>query len=173
MEAARCLGLALALTQIARSRRYLVQSYAKASSKVSRMSVSLPATLVDQLDAMVATRGFSSRSQAVSDMVSATLAEHKRRLGNEVMAGTIVLHYDRSVRGLQKELADIQYQYIDEVISSLHVHLSHNQIMEVIIVQGLANKLQQIANELLTRRGVITGQLRLLAAIIPPIQVSA
>ena len=140
---------------------------------VSRISVSLPATLLVELDQMVAMRGFGSRSQAVSDMVNSALVEHKRRLGNEVMAGTITLHYDRSVRGLQKDLADIQFEHIDEVISSLHVHLSHDQLMEVILVQGHADRLQDIANEMLTRRGVITGQLRLLAAVIPPIQLPA
>ncbi|MBC7733691.1 MAG: nickel-responsive transcriptional regulator NikR [Bacteriovorax sp.] len=143
----------------------------KSSSLVSRISVSLPGSLLEQLDQMVVLRGYGSRSQAVSDMVNSALVEHKRKLGNEIMAGTITLHYDRSVRGLQKDLADIQYVYIDEVISSLHVHLSHDQIMEVILVQGHAEKLQDIANEMLTRRGVITGQLRLLAAVIPPIQL--
>lgn len=142
----------------------------RSSAKVGRISLSLPAALLDELDSMVAARGFASRSQAVSDMVSSALAEHKRRLGNEVMTGTIILHYDRSVRGLQKQLSDIQFRHIDEVISSLHVHLTHDQIMEVILVQGAAHTLQDIANELLTRRGVITGQLRLLAALMPPIQ---
>lgn len=141
------------------------------SSQVARISLSLPSLLLEELDAMVATRGFSSRSQAVSDMVNATLVEHKRRLGNEVMVGTVTLHYDRSVRGLQKQLADIQYEHIDEVISSLHVHLSHEQVMEVILVQGHAVKLQRIANQMISRRGVIAGQLRLLAAVIPPIQI--
>lgn len=150
----------------------MITAAEKAASKVSRISVSLPAALLAQLDEMVVDRGFSSRSHAVSDMVSAALAEHKGRLGDDVMAGTIVLHYDRTVRELQKQLADIQYQYVDEVISSLHVHLSRHQMMEVILVQGAANKLQQIANELLTRRGVITGQLRLLAAVMPPLQAA-
>ena len=143
----------------------------KSSSLVRRISVSLPGSLLEQLDQMAAVRGYGSRSQAVSDMVNSALVEHKQRLGNEIMVGTITLHYDRSVRGLQKDLADIQYEYIDEVISSLHVHLSHDQIMEVILVQGHAEKLQEIANEMLIRRGVITGQLRLLAAVIPPIQL--
>lgn len=142
-------------------------------SQVARISVSLPPALLEELDEMVAMRGFGSRSQAVSDMVNATLVEHKRRLGNEVMAGTITLHYDRSVPGLHKQLADIQYRHIDEVISSLHVHLSHEQVMEVILVQGHADKLQHIANQMTTRRGVISGQLRLLAAVIPPIQIPA
>ncbi len=138
---------------------------------VSRISVSLPPALLEELDRMVANRGYGSRSQAIGEMVNYQLAEHKRKMGNDVMVGTITLLYDRSTRGLQKNLADLQFRHIDEVISSLHVHLSHNQMMEVILIQGHAQQLQQIANEMITQRGVITGQLQLLAAIIPPIKV--
>jgi CopG family nickel-responsive transcriptional regulator len=137
---------------------------------VSRISISLPPALLEDLDQMVANRGYGSRSQAIGDMVNYQLVEHKRKLGNDVMVGTLTLLYDRSVRGLQKSLADIQYQHLDEVISSLHVHLSNDQIMEVILIQGHAQQLQLIANEMITLRGVITGQLQLLAAIIPQLQ---
>ena len=143
----------------------------KSNSLVRRTSISLPSSLLEELDQMVARRGFGSRSQAVADMVNYQLAEHKRKLGNEVMVGTITLLYDRSTHGLQKNLADIQYRHIDEVISSLHVHLSHNQMMEVILIQGHAQQVQDIADEMLTQRGVLTGQLQLMAAIIPPIRV--
>ena len=105
----------------------------KNNSTVSRISISLPPALLEELDHMVESRGYGSRSQAIGDMVNYQLAEHKRKLGNDVMVGTITLLYDRSVRGLQTKLADIQYKHIDEVISSHHVHLTHNQIMEVIL----------------------------------------
>ena len=143
----------------------------KSNQPVSRISISLPPTLLEDLDQMVESRGYGSRSQAIGDMVNYQVAEHKRKMGNDVMVGTITLLYDRTTRGLQKNLADLQYKHIDEVISSLHVHLSHNQMMEVILIQGHAHQLQQIANEMITQRGMITGQLQLLAAIIPPIKV--
>ncbi|HEX5392472.1 MAG TPA: nickel-responsive transcriptional regulator NikR [Rhodocyclaceae bacterium] len=136
---------------------------------VSRISISLQPQLLEELDHMVEARGFGSRSQAIGDMVAYQLAEHKRKLGNDVMVGTITLLYDRLTRGLQKKLADLQYEYLDEVISSLHVHLTQDQVMEVILVQGPAQRLQDIANEMTTLRGVITGQLQLLAAVIPPL----
>ncbi len=141
----------------------------KLSNLVSRISISLPPDLLNELDSMVESRGYDSRSQAIGDMVNYQLAEHKRRLGNEVMVGTATLLYDRSTRGLQKSLADIQYQYIDEVISSLHVHLTENQMLEVVLVQGPADRLQDIVNEMTTLRGIITGRLQLLAAVIPPL----
>jgi CopG family nickel-responsive transcriptional regulator len=139
-------------------------------SGVSRISISLPPALLEELDQMVANRGYGSRSQAIGDMVNYQLVEYKRKLGNDIMVGTLTLLYDRSTRGLQNSLADIQYQHLDEVISSLHINLSNNQIMEVILIQGHAEQLQTIANEMITLRGVITGQLQLLAAIIPQIQ---
>lgn len=138
---------------------------------VSRISVSLAPSLLDELDQLVITRGFGSRSHAVSEMVSSGLAEHQHKLGKDVMVGNITLHYDRTVPGLQRQLADLQFQHIDEVISSLHVQLSHQQVMEVILVQGQARRLQRIADLMATRRGVITSRLQLLAAIMPPIQL--
>src|SRR5215212_961570 len=96
----------------------------KVSGLVSRVSISLPPPLLTELDRMVPTRRYGSRSQAIGDMVNYQLAEHKRTFGNEVMVGTITLLYDRLTSGLQKKLADLQYRYIDEVISSLHVHLT-------------------------------------------------
>ena len=145
----------------------------KVPSLVSRISVSLPADLLTELDRMVESRGYDSRSRAIGEMVNYQLAEHKRSLGNEVMAGTLTLLYNRATRGLQGRLADIQYHHVAEVISSLHVHLNEDQMLEVILVQGPAAKLQAITHEMLAQRGVITGRLQLLAAVIPPLHAPA
>jgi CopG family transcriptional regulator, nickel-responsive regulator len=134
---------------------------------VSRISMSLPYALLKELDRMVGERGFISRSQALADMLHQFLIEHKRERGDDVMVGTVTLVYDNSVSGLQKQLADLQARHIDEVISSLHVHLVRNQTMEVILVQGPVKTLQAIADELISRRGVISGKMHLVAALIP------
>jgi len=138
-------------------------------SPVTRISISLPDELQTELDAMVASRGFESRSQAINDMLRQHLVEHKRQTGDEVMVGTITILYDNTTRGLQKKLADLQYRNLAEVISSLHVHLEDNQTMEVILVQGPAQKVQAIADEIITLRGVITGKMQLMAALMPPV----
>jgi CopG family transcriptional regulator, nickel-responsive regulator len=138
------------------------------SRPVSRISISLPEDLLGDLDRMVEARGFESRSQAVNDMLHQFLLEHKCDQG-DVMVGIVALFYKNSVPGLQKQLADLQFQHIDEVISSLHVHLMHNQTMEVILVRGPARKLQMIADEMTSRRGVISGKMHLIAALIPQV----
>jgi CopG family nickel-responsive transcriptional regulator len=136
---------------------------------VSRISISLPEHLLADLDRMVETRGFETRSQAVNDMLHKFLLEHKSDQGDDVMVGIVALFYNNAVPGLQKQLADLQFRYIDEVISSLHVHLLHNQTMEVILLQGPARKLQLIADEMTSRRGVISGKIHLIAALIPQV----
>lgn len=145
----------------------------KTTNLVSRISVSLPPDLLAELDRMVELRGYGSRSQAIGEMVNFQLAEHKRALGNAVMAGTLTLLYNRATRGLQGRLADLQYQHIAEVISSLHVHLSEDQMLEVLLVQGPASRLQAIADEMIALRGVVTGHLQLLTAVIPPLHAPA
>ena len=139
------------------------------SRPVSRISISLPEKLLRDLDRMVKERGFDSRSQAINEMLHNTLLEHKNDLGDDVMVGIIALFYNNSVPGLQKQLADLQVRYIDEVISSLHIHLMNNQTMEVVLVQGPARTLQIIADEMTSRRGVISGRMHLVAALIPQV----
>jgi CopG family nickel-responsive transcriptional regulator len=139
------------------------------SRPVSRISISLPEGLLSDLDRMVEVRGFESRSQAVNDMLHQFLLAHKCDRGDDLMVGIVALFYKNSVPGLQKQLADLQFQYIDEVISSLHVHLMHNQTMEVILIQGPARKLQMIADEMTSRRGITSGKMHLIAAVIPQV----
>ena len=136
---------------------------------VSRISISLPEDLLEDLDQMVQARGFSSRSHAVSTILHRSMVEDRHETGDHVMAGTITLFYDHLANGLQDRLAALQRRHIAEVISSLHVHLMQNQTLEVILVQGPARKLQAIADTMITERGVLSGRLELAAALIPQI----
>jgi CopG family nickel-responsive transcriptional regulator len=136
---------------------------------VARISISLPEGLLHQLDGMVAERGFESRSQAIADMIHQQVTEHREELGQDIMAGTINLVFDHSIPGVQKHLADLQHEYIDEVISALNVNLIQNRTLSVILVQGPVSKLKMIADRMITCRGVNTGKLLMSTAIIPQV----
>jgi CopG family nickel-responsive transcriptional regulator len=136
---------------------------------VSRVTISLSEELLTDLDQIVGEGGFQSRSQAVADFVHRALVDTKSEKGDDVMVGTITLFYDHTVAGLQQRLASLQRRYIDEVISSLHVHLTGEKTLEVILVQGPAPKLRAVAGDMGKLRGVISGHLQLAAAVIPPL----
>ena len=134
-----------------------------------RISMTLPRSTLDQLDSMVDQRGFANRSQAITEIINKELVEYNTPIDESVMAGTITLFYNHSRSGLAARLTHIQREHIDEVISSLHVQLENNHTMEVILVQGPAARLREIADSLITCKGVKTGNLNLTTSILPPI----
>jgi CopG family nickel-responsive transcriptional regulator len=137
--------------------------------KVQRISVSLPDSVFRELDQLVEERGFESRSKAIADMVTCFALEHQKDKGDSIMAGTITIVYDESKGSLLQRLAELERNFIDEVISSLHVQLQDNHRIEVLLVQGPANQLKKIADKLMAIKGVKTGKLTLTSMIIPPL----
>jgi len=136
---------------------------------VKRVSISLPPDVFESLDELVQLRGFQSRSQAISEMIQQSLIEHHEDRGEEVMAGTITLFYDESWPGVLQALAKIERKHVDEVISSQHILLENNHTMEVLLVQGPANRLKAISDKLVTCKGVKSGRLTITSMILPPI----
>jgi len=137
--------------------------------RLARFSVSLPESLLDELDDMVRRRGYASRSQAVASLARDGLVDYAAQLGTESVAGTINLVYDHTKPSLQARLAAIQHRHFLLIVSSMHVHLENNNYMEVLLVQGRASELQTLANELTALRGVRQGKLTLTATTIPPL----
>jgi len=136
---------------------------------VARFSVSLPAALLDELDAMVRRRGFQSRSQAIAALARDGLVEFQAAHGTRTMAGTINLVYDYRKRNLQARLMAIQHKYYLMVVTSQHVHLEHHHYLEVLLVQGPPPRLGELANELAACKGVKYCKLQLAAEALPPL----
>ena len=126
---------------------------------VSRFSVSLPPSLLRQLDQMSGEKGYDNRSLAIADMIRDHLVEHRQKFGSEEIAGTITLVYDHHKQNLQSVLTDIQHDHNDMIISTVHVHLDHHNCLEVILVRGKAGEIRKIADELIAAKGVKHGKL--------------
>jgi CopG family nickel-responsive transcriptional regulator len=135
----------------------------------SRISISLPRTLSAELGKIVTARGYANRSDAICKMLSEQIVQHQHQYGRQIMAGTISLIYDYAKSGLQTRLMMIQRKYVKEIISSHHVFLENHHSLDVLLVQGPGSKLERIANELITCRGVRHGYLNVTTAILPPI----
>ena len=140
-----------------------------APDPIQRMSVTIPESVLRSLDQMVTDRGFENRSQAVAELIHDRVVEHRQDTGNEIMAGSITLFYDQTRNHLLAQLAELQRQHVAEVISSLHVQLEQNFMMEVILVQGPAQKLKQITHALVACKGVKAGKLTLTNLVLPPL----
>lgn len=126
---------------------------------VARFSVSLPASLLRQLDQMISQRGYDNRSLAIADMIRDRLVEHQQQQADAEIAGTITLVYDHHKQHVQSALTDIQHDHHQVIISTVHVHLDHDNCLEVLVVRGPAGRIKKIADELIALKGVKHGKL--------------
>jgi CopG family nickel-responsive transcriptional regulator len=135
-----------------------------------RLSVSLPAELFAELDAMVAERGVANRSQMIAELIRNALAEHSAREQPEtVLAGSVTLIYRAESGRVRQALAQVQAGYVAEINSSQHIFLEEDRSMEVMLVQGSAAQLQQLCDALRKIRGVQQVRLVTTTALLPPL----
>ncbi len=139
------------------------------SDSLRRITISMPEDTFLALDRIVTERGFDSRSQAIVEMIHQQAAEHLGKIGTQVMAGTLTMIYDESKSTLLKDLSRVCREHITEVISSQHILLEDDHVLEVLLMQGPANTLRQIANELVTCKGVKSTHLTLTPHLLPPL----
>ncbi|MEQ1368392.1 transcriptional regulator [Acinetobacter schindleri] len=136
--------------------------------KLARISVTVPETTLHAMDQKIVEQHYESRSQAIVDMINRHLIEDLEQR-NEVMVGTLTLLYDMSLKALRTQLIDLQQQFLSQVISSLHIQLDDNKVMEVMLIQGLSADLKHIGQQFTALKGVIKGHLELMDAVMPPI----
>ncbi len=140
------------------------------TTSLARLSMSLPAELSRQLDAMVEERRLPSRSQLICELIRNELAEHGAAVRPEdMLAGTITLVYGGDMGRVRHQLAQTQAEYLKEVISSQHVFLEDDQSLEVLLVQGPATRLRDLCDALRTVRGVQQLRLFTTTALLPPL----
>jgi CopG family nickel-responsive transcriptional regulator len=124
-----------------------------------RFGVSFPAPLIDQFDRYIDEQGYTNRSEAIRDLARRALLEPARMNGHEYVAGTIVLVYDHHVSDLPIVLMEVQHRFHHDIISNMHVHLNHDQCLEVIVVRGELSRLRSLHQQIQTQKGVIYAEL--------------
>ena len=138
-------------------------------TQLARLSVSLPAELLSQLDSMVEQRGLTSRSQMIAELIRHELAEHNEGIPWAVLSGTITLIYRAESGRVRQALAQAQSDYLTEVISAQHVFLEDDQSLEVLLVQGPSQRLLALCDRLRKIRGVHQIKLVTATALLPPL----
>ena len=124
-----------------------------------RFGISIDETLLESFDKLIDQKGYMNRSEAIRDLIRASLVELKWEAGEEETVGTVTLVYNHHVRDLSDKLTEHQHTHHDQIISALHVHLDAHNCLEVLVVRGKAREVKQIANELIGVKGVKHGKL--------------
>ena len=130
---------------------------------IVRFGVSLEEELLDSLDKYVEDNLFKNRSQAIRYLINKSLVAEKWDK-DAVVAGSITLVFDHHRRELVNKLTNIQHQFHENILSSLLFHLENDLCMEIIAVKGTASTLTELANSLISVKGIEHGKLTMTKA---------
>lgn len=128
-------------------------------SDLVRIGVAIDSDLLRKFDKLIASRGYSNRSEAFRDLIRDELVEQTWEHPESNVVGTVTLVYDHHVRMLNEKLTDYQHSHFHQILSTLHVHLDHDNCLEVLVVKGRAAAVKKIADELISTKGVKHGRL--------------
>ena len=128
-------------------------------SVLERFGVSIEDELLARFDALIARRGYASRSEAIRDLVREHLVASRWERAGEEVAGTVTLVYDHHAPELPHLLAELQHRAQGAVVCATHVHLDAHHCLEVVVLRGKAGFVRKTADQLLSTRGVKHGQL--------------
>ncbi|GAC1301873.1 MAG: nickel-responsive transcriptional regulator NikR [Steroidobacteraceae bacterium] len=129
---------------------------------MERFTISLDATLATAFDDLIAQRGYTTRSEAVRDILRTHLQSNaeKRDVRGSCVANLSYV-YNHHERELAERLTSIQHAHHDLTVSTMHAHLDHEQCIETVMLKGPVKRVREFAEELIAERGVRHGLLNL------------
>ena len=137
---------------------------------MQRLTISIDDPLAEAFDDFARRHGYQHRSEAVRDLIRDRL-EEERLEGAEPQAciAAVSYVYNHHERELASRLASLQHAHHDLAISSMHVHLDHDECMETVILRGALEHVRSFANALMAERGVRHGKVNLvpLETVVP------
>jgi CopG family nickel-responsive transcriptional regulator len=129
---------------------------------MERITMSIDEGLAKEFDALIAKRGYTSRSEAMRDLLRREVEAN--RVAYEVRSHCVAnlsYIYNHHERELAERLTEAQHAHHDLVVSAMHVHLDHEHCLESVILKGPTAAVRGFANGIQAERGVRHGSINL------------
>jgi len=126
--------------------------------KTTRFGVSMHDELLAGLDLLVQKKRYPNRSEAIRDFVRGALVEEEWSTAKGEVIGVLVIVFDHRQRELSSRLLKKEHLRPGD-ITTLHLHLDHDNCLEAKIIRGRAADIREIADELMSMKGVKYGRL--------------
>ena len=123
--------------------------------ELMRIGVSLPEKLLSRFDDIILQRGYSSRSEGIRDAIRNYIVHYEWMSDVQGERVGVITHvYAHSQRGLVENITEIQHEYGGIIQSSLHVHLDHDNCLEVVVLRGDGQDVKKAAERMMALKGV-------------------
>ncbi len=128
-------------------------------SELKRFGVAMDASLLAAFDELITQSGYQNRSEAIRDLVRDHLVETQWQVPQSPVIGTITLVYEHHSSDIEHRLTHLQHEHTEHICAATHVHLDHDNCLEVIVVRGPSEVVRELAGQLIASRGVKHGKL--------------
>ena len=131
-------------------------------SKIERIGVTIEKELLPAFDELIAAEGYTTRSKAICDLIRERLSrKHLSDSSAHAVAGVFLI-YDHHETRLSQRLVDLQHNHLLHIIASTHVHLSHDDCLEVIILKGKVKEIEKLGSSIASLKGVKLSKINLM-----------
>ena len=131
-------------------------------SKTERVGVSLDEKLLSMFDQLIARQGYSNRSEAIRDLIRDRLSKEQLAKPTTQAVAGVFLVYDHHSTKLSGKLVELQHSHLLQVIASTHIHLDHDNCLEVIILKGKVKEIERLANSITCLKGVKLSRMNIM-----------
>jgi CopG family nickel-responsive transcriptional regulator len=128
-------------------------------SETVRFGVSLGLDLLDRFDRLIKDLGYGNRSEAVRDLIRQKLVAAEWETPDAETFASVSVVYDHHLGKVLERLNSLQHDSYAQVISTLHVHIDHDNCLEVIVLKGKASELRDLAEQMIALKGVKYGDI--------------
>lgn len=129
---------------------------------MQRITISLDDDLLATVDQLCTRRGYTSRSEALRDLIrDSSIHKAAETDGKGECFAALSYVYDHETRDLARRLTETQHHHHDLSVSTLHVHISDQDCLEVAILKGPIDRVRVVADGVTTQRGVRFGHVHI------------
>jgi CopG family nickel-responsive transcriptional regulator len=123
---------------------------------MERVTISMSDKFAAELSAFMDSAGYANRSEALRDLARLGLQRARESVG-ECFA-TLSYVYNHHTRELPKRLTGAHHDHHHLHVATLHVHLDHENCLEVAVLRGKTGAVRDFAKGVIAERGVTHGQ---------------
>ncbi len=128
-----------------------------------KTGIYLPPDILEELEKYMKSMGISNKSKIVQEALRLFMLESRWKLTGSAV-GIIGIVYKHNVGDVDHMLTEIQHEYLDLIISTVHIHLSKERCMLAVFVKGNVKRIKELLDRMHRLKGI---------EIIRPILLSA
>jgi CopG family nickel-responsive transcriptional regulator len=131
---------------------------------MERITMSIDAELAKAFDELIEARGYTSRSEAMRDILRHEVdAGRVRDSGHTPCVASFSYVYNHHVRELAERITSAQHAHHSLVVSTTHVHLDHEHCFENMFLKGSTGQVRTFADAIRAERGVAYGHINMIS----------